>query len=117
MAEPSEPDPRTLREAFHEALRLYRDGWSPERPEHPMVNIKGKDYTIREVCERMAGIDDRMDDDVEGDLSSEIDEAGDMNLKSEFAKNRSYATGAQCLLKLMDRRERDYQHIQPRTEI
>jgi len=63
MVEPSEPDPRTLREAFHEALRLYRDGWTPGRPEDPMLNIKGKDYTIREVCERMAGIDDRMDDD------------------------------------------------------
>ena len=117
MPKPSDRNPRTLREAFHEALRFYRDGWSPGDPEHPTVNIQGVDYTIRQVCGLMAGIDNQMDDDVQGDLSSELHEVGDANIKRAFAKNLSYATGAQCLLKLMDRRERDYQHVRPRTEI
>ena len=98
------------REAFHAAVYRYSE-WSPALPEHPKVIINGKAYTIREVCGLMTGIDELPDEIVSALLSSFAHDVHS-DLTQELSEHRTYAVGALCLLKLMDRREAKHELLE-----
>jgi hypothetical protein len=96
------------RAAFCGAVKQYRAGdWRPAEPDKPRLNIDGRSYTIVEICEMTAGINDQLPDDTVGHLRFGLRAHSD--LLENLDKTPSYGTGATCLLALMSRRKTDYQ--------
>jgi hypothetical protein len=105
MSEPqSEPISRHLRDAFYGAVQLYPN-WTAFG-HGPLVSVDGRRYTISDVCNLAIEISDGMPDDLLGSLMFLLN-AADQDLLEGLAKDRSYASGARCLLKLMYRRSAD----------
>jgi hypothetical protein len=110
---PSDPIPSELSQAFYEAALLCHDGlWSPAHPEYPTVRVKAKAYTIREVCRLVTGFSDDLPNEVVGILVRSLGRDVHSDLIEKLGKDRSYVRGADCLLKLMDRREEEYRQIE-----
>ena len=102
MNEPqSEPISRHLRDAFYGAVQLYPNWTAFDHG--PLVSVDGRRYTISEVCNLAIEISDGLPDDLLGSLMFFLN-AGDRDLLEGLAKDRSYASGARYLLKLMCRR-------------
>jgi hypothetical protein len=89
------------REAFWAAVYKFR---SPVLPNAPKFEVKGKHLTIRQVCELVKDITDELPYLVAGELVKAMH--GDHRLIQLFAPHRTYATGSQCLLELLDERNR-----------
>jgi hypothetical protein len=89
-------------EAFRRAVEIYRGGsWSPSKPDRPTLHA-GDDYrTIRQICSLVAISPMDMPDETLDDLVSCLQERYPA-LVQEVKGHRSFATGARCLLKLMD---------------
>jgi hypothetical protein len=105
MNEPqSEPISRHLRDAFYGAVQLYPN-WTAFG-HGPLVSVDDRRYTISEVCNLAVEISDGMPDNLLGNLMFFLN-VGDQDLLEGLAKDRSYASGARCLLKLMRRRASD----------
>ena len=101
MNEPqSEPISRHLRDAFYGAVQLYPN-WTAFG-HGPLVSVDGRRYTIGEVCNLVIEVSDGLPDDLLGSLMFFLN-AGDRDLLEGLAKDRSYASGARYLLKLMHR--------------
>ena len=106
MSEPqSEPISRHLRDAFYGAVQLYPN-WTAFG-HGPLVSVDGGRYTISDVCNLAIEISDGMPDDLLGSLMFLLN-AADQDLLEGLAKDRSYASGARCLLKLMYRRSAEF---------
>jgi len=91
------------REAFWAVVYKFRSPeWSPAFPDRPTFEVKGKYFTIRQVCELVKDITDELPYLVAGELVKAM--RGDPRLIQLFAPSRTYATGSQCLLKLLDDR-------------
>ena len=102
----SKPISRHLREAFYGAVQLY-PSWTAHSP-GPIVIVDSRRYSISEVCNLALDSSDGLPDDLLGNLMYFLN-AGDQDLLEGLAKDRSYAGGARCLLKLMHRRATDSQ--------
>ena len=100
----SEPISRHLRDAFYGAVQLYPH-WT-EFGHGPLVSVDGRRYTINQVCNLVVEISDGMPNDLLGCLMFFLN-VGDQDLLEGLAKDRSYASGARYLLKLMNRRAAD----------
>lgn len=88
------------REAFWAAVYKFRSPeWSPALPDQPTFEVKGKRLTIRQVCELVKDIPDELPYIVAGEMVKAMH--GDHRLIQLFALSRTYATGSQCLLKLL----------------
>jgi hypothetical protein len=103
MARSSDPIPRQLSEAFHDAVSLFPI-WSAALAERE-VTIKGTPYTMSQVCRLVAGFSDPLPHSVFDELLSHVHAIGD---KFEFSRKPSYATAARCLLKLIENRKAAY---------
>ena len=91
------------REAFWTAVYKFRSAeWSPAFRDQPTFEVKGKYLTIRQVCALVKGITDELPYLVAGELVKAM--RGDSRLIQLFALSRTYATGSQCLLELLDDR-------------
>ena len=89
------------REAFWAAVYKFRSPkWSPALPDQPTFEVKGKRLTIRQVCELVKNIPDELPYIVAGEMVKAMH--GDHRLIQLFAASRTYATGSQCLLELLE---------------
>ena len=91
------------REAFWAAVYKFRSlEWSPALPDQPTFEVKGKNLTIRQVCELVKDIKDELPYLVAGELAKAMH--GDHRLIRLFAPSRTYAAGSQCLSELLEDR-------------
>ena len=97
----SEPMPNDVQEAFLEAIRLFND-WKFGGSE-PLVGFrKLRQISISGVCELVLGYrNEPLPANLHDVLRNLIDETS-TNLKAELDEDPSYASGAQCLLKMID---------------
>lgn len=105
----SEQISRHLRDAFYGAVQLYPNWTGLDHG--PLVNVDGRRYTIKEVCNLMMEFGDDLPDDLVGNLMYFLS-AGDRDLLEGLARDKSYAGGARCLLELMCRRAADSQTLE-----
>jgi hypothetical protein len=97
--------PPDLERAFMETVWGYSD-WGFEGPE-PEVSIERQRFTLSAVCRFVSKFDAPMPNVIYSKLLSVID-ATHAELAEQLTNNRSYASGALCLLKLIDDREAEY---------
>jgi hypothetical protein len=71
-------------------------------PRSAYVRVKGKYFTIRQVCDLVKDFTDELPYLVAGELVKAM--RGDRRLIQLFAPSRTYATGSQCLLELLENR-------------
>ena len=91
------------REAFCAVVYKFRSAeLSPAFPDQPTFQVKGKYFTIRQFCELVKDITDELPYLIAGELVKAM--RGDPRLIQLFAPSRTYATGSQCLLELLDDR-------------
>ena len=89
------------REAFWAAVYKFRSPeWSAALPDQPTFEVKGKRLTIRQVCELVKNIPDELPYIVAGEMVKAMH--GEHRLIRLFALSRTYATGSQCLLALLE---------------
>ena len=89
------------REAFWAAVYKFRSPeWNPKLPDQPAFEVKGKRLTIRQVCELVKSIPDELPYIVAAEMVKAMH--GDNRLIQLFARSRTYATGSQCLLELLE---------------
>ena len=91
------------REAFWAAIYKFRSSeWSPPSPDQPTFEVKGRYFTIRQVCELVKDFTDELPYLVAGELVKAMQ--GNPRLIQLFAPSRTYAIGSQCLLELLEDR-------------
>ena len=91
------------REAFWAAIYKFRSPeWSSPSPDQPTFEVKGKYFTIRQVCELVKDFTDELPYLVAGELVKAMQ--GNPRLIQLFAPSRTYAIGSQCLLELLEDR-------------
>ena len=97
----SDPIPDDLRQAFLEAIRLYSD-WKFGGAE-PLLNFrKLRQISLSGVCELVLSYrNEPLPANLRNALRDLIGETHP-NLEVELADDQSYATGAHCLLKLIN---------------
>ena len=76
--------------------------WSLALADQPTFDVKGKHLTIRQVCELVKDITEELPYLVAGEVVKAMH--GDHRLIQSFASSRTYATGSQCLLRLLEDR-------------
>jgi hypothetical protein len=91
------------REGFHAAVNKFRSPeWSPAFPNMNTLNIDGEFQTIRQVRQLVKDEDGVLPDEIVGELMGAMH--GDRRLLELLGRSRTYATGSQCLLELVDNR-------------
>jgi len=80
--------------------------WSPAFPDDDTFEAEGKYLTIREVCELVKHDAEALPDETVGRLMEAMH--GDRRLLELLGRWRTYATGSQCLLELLDDRVRTF---------
>ena len=91
------------REGFHAAvIKLRSPEWSPAFPDMNTLNVDDEYWTIREVCELMKDDDGVLPDEIVDELKDAMH--GVRRLLELLGRSPTYATGSQCLLKLLDNR-------------
>ena len=96
------------REAFCIAVKFYRSGdWSPALPALNKVVVCGRPLTLRQVCDLVAHVLEPLPDSVVSDLATYL-RARHQLVGENFARDRTFAAGASCLLRLMDEREQAF---------
>jgi hypothetical protein len=76
--------------------------WSPAFADQATFDVKGKHLTIRQVCELVKDITEELPYLVAGKVMKAMH--GDHRLIQLFAPSRTYATGSQCVLQLLEDR-------------
>jgi hypothetical protein len=105
MAEQS-PIPTDLSAAFHRAVWSFRD-WGFARFE-PSVSVNQNPFLMSAVCDLVIKFRDPLPSNVFDKLLSYTLE-GPPSLRRDLVEDRSYATGARCLLKMVRDRNAKYQ--------
>jgi hypothetical protein len=82
-----------------------RDKWTGEKRSTP-VEVDGKYRTIREVCWLLKRDTGELPDIIVGELMKAM--RGDRRLLQQLGRTRTYATGSQCLLELLEERVRTF---------
>ena len=99
------------REAFDTAvIKFQSPEWSPADPDRDTFEFGGRYLTIRQVCEVVKDDKGQLPDWIVGQLMRSAH--GDRELLQLLGQSRTYATGSQCLLKLLEDRERKFQQQQ-----
>jgi len=111
VEQPSESMPEDLREAFHDAIRMYKD-WKCGGHERSVSFRRLPRVSLSGMCDLVLSyLNEPLPVNIHDELWTLID---DMNLKVELARDPSYATGARCLNKLIkDHRAADKRSVQP----
>ena len=96
------------REGFHAAvIKLRSPEWSPAFPDMNTLNVDDEYWTIREVCELVKDDDGVLPEEIVDELKDATH--GDRRLLELLGRLRTYSTGSQCLLKLLDNRIKTFQ--------
>jgi hypothetical protein len=91
------------REAFCAAVIKFRSPeWSPAFPDTDTFEVDGQHRTIRQVCELVKGDSAELPDLIVGILMGAMH--GDRRLLELLGRSRTYATGSECLLAMLDHR-------------
>ena len=89
-------------EAFRRAVEIYRDGgWRSTRPNSPTLLAGRHHRTIRQICTLISNSRAELPDETIADLRQCLDLCYPA-LAEALERDRTYGSGAQCLLKLMD---------------
>jgi len=89
------------REAFWAVVYKVRfGGWHSALSDQTTFEVKGKRLTIRQVCELVQHVTDELPYLVASELVKAMH--GNHRLIQLFAISRTYATGSQCLLELLE---------------
>jgi hypothetical protein len=70
------------------------------------INVDGEYWTIRQVCELVKDDDGVLPDEIVDELMDAMH--GDRRLLDLLGRSRTYATGSQCLLELLDSRVKTF---------
>ena len=90
------------REAFCVAAKFYCSGeWSPALSSRNKIDVTGKLSLFVRFASMVAPMKDRLPDSIANDLLDRM-KAQHARLQKDLVMDRSYATGAKCLLKSMD---------------
>jgi len=103
-----DPIPKELAEGFNDAVGRFRFSWSPAL-HGPEVSIDQIPYTIDAVCRLVMSFNDRLPDALADELLDISTGYEENDLRTQLANERSYAAGAQCLLRVMELTTREYQ--------
>jgi hypothetical protein len=103
--------PADLSAAFHRAVWSFRD-WGFARFE-PSISVDQNAFLISAVCDIVMKFKDPLPNNVFDKLLAYTLE-GPPSLRGDLAKDRSYATGARCLLKMIWDRKAEYQRQRTR---
>jgi hypothetical protein len=101
------PTRRDLAEAFADALLAYGD-WIAGQPERE-IRIERALFSMTAVCGLLDQFADELPKHVFDKLRSYMDLPSHSDLIVDLAVNCSYATGARCLLRLIELRNAEYQ--------
>ena len=97
------------RDAFRAAVTaLESPDWSPAFPDRHTFEVNGDNLTIAQVCEFVKDITDELPDEVFGRLLKAMH--SDPELLQWLGRHRTYATGSQCLSRLLDGRVERYRN-------
>src|ERR1051325_9996002 len=94
MAEPSNPIPPALADAFREAVARYKTDWSPSAPDLEVILFDQKLYSIRTICSFVTNFSEPMPDYLYHMLINLPGSMRDLD-------DQSYGCGARCLLALI----------------
>jgi hypothetical protein len=111
MAEPTSIPPK-LAEAFFDAVRAYIR-WAFADPQ-PTIAIDEVVIPISGACERVSIFTDSLPDETFNALYFVA--STQKHLREKLGADRSYATGAQCLLKLIEDRQAEWREEWRRTQ-
>lgn len=93
-------------EAFRRAVEIFRDGgWNSARPESPTLLAGNGHRTIREICTLIVNSRTKLPKETIADLLQCL-EHRDSALDAALKRDPTYASGARCLLKLLDERHK-----------
>ena len=104
--------PPKLTEAFFDAVRAYIR-WAFATPQ-PTIAIGQDVVPISTVCERAGIFTDPMPDETFNALYFVA--STQKHLRKKLGADRTYATGAQCLLKLIEDRQVEWREEWRRTQ-
>ena len=105
MTEQEEPIPRSLADAFRDAIARYAD-WSPPNPEIEL-RIGNVSHSMSAVC----GFVDKFDDDLPADVFSQLRSYMLIQYRAlgeRLGEKRTYSVGSYCLLRLIEGRKAAY---------
>jgi hypothetical protein len=111
MVEPT-PIPPKLADAFFDAVRAFIR-WAFADP-MPTVTVDQDEIPISSVCERVAIFVDPIPDEAFNALYFVA--STQKPLRQKLGEDRTYATGAQCLLKLIGDRQAEWREEWRRTQ-
>ena len=111
MAE-STPIPPKLADAFFDAVRAYIR-WAFAAPQ-PTITIDQDAVSISSVCERVSIFADPIPDEAFNALYFVA--STQKPLREKLGTDRTYATGALCLLKLIEDRQIEWREEWRRTQ-
>jgi hypothetical protein len=100
--QPADPIPKYLADAFAEAVLVYGD-WNPHDGARPIM-VDGKYYSIVDVCGLVDRYQDWLRADIFETLRLHMHDFPDGVLIAELAARPTYAVGANCLRKMIERR-------------
>ena len=90
--------------AFCEAVERYSEEWSPVLPDHPQVAAGGKWHPIRGICALVRGNPNKLSEQIIDQLFRTMHAQQHDELRLNLIKDQTYATGAKCLIDLVDER-------------
>ena len=103
-------------EAFCIAVKFYRSGeWNPALHARTTINVDEGDLTLRQVCSLVEHIARPLPDGVVSDLFTSL-RVRHSHLEKRLVTDRTYALGATCLLRLMDKSERAFRLSEARAD-
>jgi hypothetical protein len=98
--------------AFCEAVQRYAaEEWTPAIPDQRMILVASKPQTIRHVCLPVLNNNNELPDVIVRRLFESMRIQHD-RLRERLGRTASYAIGAECLIDLLDERERTYKERQ-----
>jgi hypothetical protein len=107
--------PPNIAEAFFDAVRTYVR-WAFTAPE-PSIIVDGDEaIPISRVCERVEAFNDPLPNEVFNALYFLVTDETRRHLKEKLGADRTYATVAQCLLKLIEDRQAEWREEWQRTQ-
>ena len=100
---------REWADGFRHAVGCFRVSWDPD-VHGPKPSINGRGYTIGDICRHVMGFGGQMPDNLIAEL---LDAASyvEGDVRARVLSERSYAAGAQCLLRALEIRTLDRQKV------
>jgi hypothetical protein len=103
-------------EAFCIAVKFYRSGeWSPALPARTTINVYGRNLTLRQVCSLVEDVAQPLPDSIVSDLFTSL-RRRHPRLEKRVTVDRTYSSGAGCLIHLLNEAEKTFRDAQIQGE-